>query len=209
MQIQHCFITLVCIGYDIMPKFINFNIFKILNCPRCIIYHKNISPYSTSTVINVFDGQCKALQRERAFQAEDVQLFDYLKDEIGSRVADRLFDVSRKFENVVDLGCGRGHFAKHVTSDCVGTLHLCDVGHTVLEQCALPADTDVNIVKKIVDPEKKLPFEDDSVDLFVSSLNLHWINNLPGIFCEVKRCLRNDGAFLGAMFGGDTLYELR
>lgn len=41
------------------------------------------------------------------------------------------------------------------------------------------------------------------------SFSLHWVNNLPKLFREVKRCLRNDCAFTGAMFAGDTLFELR
>ncbi len=54
-----------------------------------------------------------------------------------------------------------------------------------------------------------LPFEDESVDIVTSSLSMHWINNLPALFKEVNRVLRRDGAFIGAMFGGETLFELR
>ena len=35
------------------------------------------------------------------------------------------------------------------------------------------------------------------------------MNNLPKLFREVNRCLKNDSAFIGAMFAGDTLFELR
>ena len=38
---------------------------------------------------------------------------------------------------------------------------------------------------------------------------MHWINDLPGIMSEVTRCLKDDGVFIGAIFGTDTLYELR
>lgn len=38
---------------------------------------------------------------------------------------------------------------------------------------------------------------------------MHWVNDLPGLLCEVKRCLKEDGVFIGAIFGSDTLYELR
>lgn len=55
----------------------------------------------------------------------------------------------------------------------------------------------------------RLPFEDNSVDIFTSSLALHFVNNLPGLFREVHRCLKPDGVFIGAMFGGETLFELR
>jgi NADH dehydrogenase [ubiquinone] 1 alpha subcomplex assembly factor 5 len=35
------------------------------------------------------------------------------------------------------------------------------------------------------------------------------VNNLPKLFREVIRCLKKDSAFIGAMFAGDTLFELR
>jgi len=47
------------------------------------------------------------------------------------------------------------------------------------------------------------------VDLVTSCLAMHWINDLPGLFSEVQRILKPDGVFIGAMFGGDTLVEMR
>lgn len=55
----------------------------------------------------------------------------------------------------------------------------------------------------------RLPFDDESVDVVTSSLSVHWVNNLPGLFREVYRILKKDGAFIGSMFGGETLFELR
>ncbi len=55
----------------------------------------------------------------------------------------------------------------------------------------------------------QLPFEGESVDLVTSSLSAHWVNDLPRLFMEAHRILKKDGVFLGAMFGGETLFELR
>eukprot|EP00112_Aurelia_sp_Birch-Aquarium-sp1_P015801 Seg353.6 transcript_id=Seg353.6/GoldUCD/mRNA.D3Y31 product="Arginine-hydroxylase NDUFAF5 mitochondrial" protein_id=Seg353.6/GoldUCD/D3Y31 len=38
---------------------------------------------------------------------------------------------------------------------------------------------------------------------------LHWVNDLPGVLRKVKSCLKEDGMFLAAMIGGETLFELR
>jgi ubiquinone/menaquinone biosynthesis C-methylase UbiE len=54
-----------------------------------------------------------------------------------------------------------------------------------------------------------LPFEDNTFDLVMSSLSLHWINDLPACMTEVMRVLKPNGAFVGALFGGETLPELR
>ncbi|XP_054987083.1 arginine-hydroxylase NDUFAF5, mitochondrial isoform X2 [Sorex araneus] len=40
-------------------------------------------------------------------------------------------------------------------------------------------------------------------------LCLHWVNDLPRAFQQIHYVLKPDGVFIGAMFGGDTLYELR
>ncbi|XP_047627616.1 arginine-hydroxylase NDUFAF5, mitochondrial isoform X4 [Phacochoerus africanus] len=40
-------------------------------------------------------------------------------------------------------------------------------------------------------------------------LCLHWVNDLPRALEQIHYVLKPDGVFIGAMFGGDTLYELR
>lgn len=57
--------------------------------------------------------------------------------------------------------------------------------------------------------EEFLPLKSSSADLVISCLGMHWANDLPGAFREVRRVLRPDGLFLGAMLGGETLCELR
>lgn len=46
-------------------------------------------------------------------------------------------------------------------------------------------------------------------DAVISNLSLHWINDLPSTLANINRVLKPDGLFLGTIFGGDTLYELR
>jgi SAM-dependent methyltransferase len=61
----------------------------------------------------------------------------------------------------------------------------------------------------LVSDEEWLPFADQSLDLIISCLNLHWVNDLPGALTQIRRALKPDGLFLGALFGGETLKELR
>lgn len=71
--------------------------------------------------------------------------------------------------------------------------------------CLLPVE-----VKGICsDEEAELPFPDGSFDLVVSSLALHWVNDIPGVLHEVLRVLKPDGVFLATILGGETLSELR
>lgn len=83
-------------------------------------------------------------------------------------------------------------------------------------------------VERIVGDEENLlaTIPRNSQEAVVSCMSLHWVNDLPGTsFChspwvlraegisgvltQIKEALVPDGVFLGAMFGGDTLFELR
>lgn len=54
-----------------------------------------------------------------------------------------------------------------------------------------------------------LPFAPGSFSAIISSLSLHWINDLPSLLSQIAQILRPDSPFLAAMLGGDSLYELR
>lgn len=85
---------------------------------------------------------------------------------------------------------------------------MCDISEQVLQRAEPPEDETVKVKKMAVD-EEALPFEPNSFDLVLSSLSLHWVNQLPSTFEQIMKCLKPDGVFIGAVFGGDTLYELR
>jgi SAM-dependent methyltransferase len=57
--------------------------------------------------------------------------------------------------------------------------------------------------------EEALPFRDGALDLVVSGLTLHLVNDLPGTLVQIRRALKPDGLFMAALLGGDTLTELR
>lgn len=157
-------------------------------------------------VVNIFDRNVKRLQRERAAKRDDVQLYDYIKEEVGYRISDRIFDVKRQFQNAVDLGASRGYVTNHVLGETVAKLTAVDLSPTMLSQ--VKGTPGLNYSVREMD-EEKFDFEADSLDLVVSSLSLHWINDLPACFRAVNSALKPDGVFIGAMFGGETLYELR
>ncbi|KAG8904764.1 NADH dehydrogenase [ubiquinone] 1 alpha subcomplex assembly factor 5 [Tulasnella sp. 403] len=66
-------------------------------------------------------------------------------------------------------------------------------------------------VSRIVGDEERLleTIPRASQDAVVSCLSLHWVNDLPGALIQIREVLKPDGVFVGAMFGGDTLFELR
>ncbi|GLV31468.1 uncharacterized protein CBL_07230 [Carabus blaptoides fortunei] len=146
------------------------------------------------------------IKRERAASAKDVNVYDYIKDDVGYRLADRIFDIKRKFKRAADIGCSRGYVSKHIVPESVEELILCDTNERNLNQVQV-ADG-IKVKRKVLD-EEHIEFEPNSLDLIVSSLSLHWVNNLPAAFSNILKSLKEDGVFLASVFGGDTLYELR
>ncbi|XP_049544725.1 arginine-hydroxylase NDUFAF5, mitochondrial [Anopheles darlingi] len=157
-------------------------------------------------VVNIFDRKAKRLQRERAARRDDVELYDYIKEEVGWRLADRIFDIKRQFHNAVDLGAGRGYVTNHVLGETVQRLTAVDLSPTMLAQIKGTPGLDFTVQEM---DEERFAFEENSLDLVVSSMSMHWVNDLPACFRAVNRSLKPDGVFIGAMFGGETLYELR
>jgi len=54
-----------------------------------------------------------------------------------------------------------------------------------------------------------LPFKDASLNLVVSGLALHRVNDLPGSLIQIRRALAPDGLFMAAALGAGALIELR
>lgn len=155
--------------------------------------------------LNVFDRQMKRRQREWAASLREAPHFEYVREEVGSRVADRVYDVARTFPLALELGCGRSFIAEHLTTDVVEQLYLTDVSSRCLNRLR---DSEIPSRCVLAD-EEFLPFKDDTFDLVLSSMSLHWVNDLPGALRQVWRVLKPDGAFIAALPGGDSLYELR
>ncbi|XP_042231358.1 arginine-hydroxylase NDUFAF5, mitochondrial-like isoform X3 [Homarus americanus] len=145
--------------------------------------------------------------RERAARNPDVAVFDYLKEEVGYRLSDRILDIKRELKVGLDLGCGRGYVAKNITDVELRHLYMSDFSPAMLEAAQTPEN--IGFTKILIDEEQKFPLESKLFDLVISNLNLHWVNNLPQCLKEIRRVLKEDGAFLASMFGGDTLFELR
>ena len=170
---------------------------------------------------DVFDRTLKARQRGWAIMRPGSDYYDYLRMECADRLVDRLEDIKRDFPCALDLGSHRGHVLDALVRKStdveefgilggISKLTQSDMSSTVLE-CARENATKQTLVK--VDclhmDEEDIQCAPESYDLILSSMALHWVNNLPQALQRIKRSLRPDGAFVGCMLGGTTLHELR
>lgn len=129
---------------------------------------------------------------------------DFLKRRAAEDIVARLGSIRRDFPVAADLGARGGAFAQALgRSDAngkVGLLVEADLSAAMLEG---------RTGARVVADEERLPFAEGSLDLIVSALALHWTNDFIGALIQVRRALKPDGLFLGAIFGGATLTELR
>lgn len=149
--------------------------------------------------MTVFDRALVRRRRDRA--AAGLAAHDFLYREVADRLADRLDDVNRRFPLALDLGCHTGALAAALAGrGGIETMVHCDLSAGMAAQAPAPA---------VAGDEEALPFANGAFDLVLSSLSLHWVNDLPGALSQIRRALKPDGLFLAAMPGGQTLKELR
>ncbi|WP_033068432.1 methyltransferase domain-containing protein [Thalassospira australica] len=153
--------------------------------------------------ITVFDRDILKLRRDRA--ATKAQDYNFLFAETAERLADRLDDTTRNFPLAVDLGCHSGELGQIIGArGGIKTLYQTDIA----EGYARAAKGN-NGKASLVADEEFLPFAEGSLDLILSNMSLHWVNDLPGMLLQARRALKPDGLFLACMLGGDTLKDLR
>lgn len=153
--------------------------------------------------MRIFDRALLRRRRDRA--AASFGDYDFLLNRAGEDIVDRIAVANRDFEVAADLGCHRGTLARAVAG---GALPEGKIGMLVSSDMSAPMLEGAPGLRVAAD-EEALPFANGSLNLVTSILSLHWANDLPGALIQIRRALKPDGLFIGALFGGETLTELR
>ena len=129
----------------------------------------------------IFDRELLQKRRKRA--SHNFAEYEFLHQRAAAVLEDRLLDVTRDFDQGLAIGAALSDLPKIATLE-----HTQD---------------------NVTGPEERFAYAENSLDVIVSNLMLHTINDLPGALVQMRSALRPDGLFVAAMFGGETLYELR
>jgi SAM-dependent methyltransferase len=143
----------------------------------------------------LFDRALVRVHRRRG--AKDFARHRFLFERAAEDIVQRLEQIDRTFDPVLLLG-------PHAT---------------LLEQALAASPLAAARIGRILamdgraggvcGDEEALPFAPMSFGAVLSLMSLHWTNDLPGALIQIRRVLKPDGLFLGSLFGGETLSELR
>lgn len=136
----------------------------------------------------IFDRRAYRGRRARGLPVEADQ---FLVREAAEQLSKRIASINRCFASALDLNSRRQGFAalRDIAQNWTRSGNV--------DEADVAADDEL------------LPFRDASFDLLTSVLSLHAVNDLPGTLTQIRRVLKPDGVFMAALFGGDTLHELR
>jgi SAM-dependent methyltransferase len=143
----------------------------------------------------------RVLLRARQRRALALGPSTFLLDRVAEEIADRLGAVLRTFPCGLDLGTPTDAVRRVLARG--GKVGAIIAANPLAKEAAGGGGLAV-----AADAEA-LPFGDGTLDLVVSGLALHFVNDLPGALVQIRRALKPDGLFVAALLGGETLTELR
>lgn len=145
------------------------------------------------------------IRRNFSRHADDYDRYALVQKTVAAELLRRLPEAAAQ-GRALEVGCGTGMLSRlfleqHPTS----SLLLSDLAHGM--SCKIAADFPDRLV---VDADAAaLPFAAGSFDLVLSSSVYQWVDHLAQAFVELQRVLRPGGHVAMALFGEQTLYELR
>lgn len=147
-----------------------------------------------------------ARRRDRAMRRGFAGGADFLWRLVAERIAERVSDTTRIFRDVAIHGTGAGSVAAALDPDrTTGRLLQIDPS----AEMAASAGAAHPGAETTVHDSEVLPLAEGEVDLALSVLMLHWASDPVGQLVQLRRALRPDGLMIAALFGGQSLHELR
>lgn len=160
-------------------------------------YHDKKALHSNSSLPQLFD---RSLYRKRRSATIIHPWYRNFLEEISKRLIKRLSYLTKNFPKVLQIGNDQG-LLKNFLEQHKKTQYF-----ITLEE-KLPFLPSSSLA--IVGDEENLPLAFNSFDLVIHFLNLHAVNDVPGVLTQTLKCLKPDGLMLAAFVGQDTFKELK
>lgn len=148
---------------------------------------------TTKAPPEIFDIALQNIRRARAARRAP----SFLARRCGEDAAERLCDVNRRFQHALIIGPEA--FAQSLLSGLPKDKYPENITQRDVE----------NLPEAAIAENPRADTLPAKYDLIISGLRLHAISDLPGALILQRQQLSPDGLFIGAMFGGETLSELR
>lgn len=139
---------------------------------------------SETEVPQIFDEAAQSRARNRAQTRMARQGPSFLLQRASEDAASRIADINRQFERGV-------------------VLSSVDIRETILSE--LPPERQ----PRTLEWQDRIEKLNGEYDLVISLLELQTENDLPGALIRLRQKLKADGLFMAALFGGDSLSDLR
>jgi len=146
----------------------------------------------------IFNRKILRIHRDRV--ATKINDSDFLFRESLADIIERANIYKQKYDTVLNVGSR--------------VFDICSSSAGIEFSRLVNTDMSFNMLQKlkgikVQSDEELIPFLDDSFDLAISNLNLHWVNDLPGALSQIKNTLKEGGLFVASFFGENSLREIK
>ncbi|GLX70456.1 class I SAM-dependent methyltransferase [Paenibacillus glycanilyticus] len=105
---------------------------------------------------------------------------------------------------VLDAGCAAGWYTAQLLERGAAVTAI-DLSQAMVAACRRRVGNQANVM--VHDLSQPLPFEDESFDLIVSSLTLHYIEDWDSVLTEFRRVLKPNGQLLFSVHHPFMVYQ--
>lgn len=144
----------------------------------------------------------KTLRQNRNRAANNFFKADFIYQETAQIILETIQDCKKNFDNILEIGARFGDLGQKIADKKNAKL-------LIQPELAYKMAKKNSHNLKLVADDEMLCFKEQSFDLIISNLNLHFINDIPNNLIKINKLLKPGGLFIASFFGEQNLKELR
>ena len=155
----------------------------------------------------ILSNRSAAVAARFGAKADVYEAYAGLQADVAAKLAKHLPDLVAP--TVLELGCGTGLLSRHLVARYPdGAFHLTDAAPGMIGACRENLEgTGANVSYEVMDAAGTIAY--DNLDLIVTSMMLHWLNDPVAVLRGLQRRLAPGGVLLFATLGPDCFAEWR